>query len=234
MTGARTIITPFASLGLPTKTVVLTFDDGPNAQNQVTERLLDVLRRQQVTAAFCVIGKHVARHPELVRRMAADGHLIAGHSYAHPFFMLRACLDIEADLDRTDRAIGQALGQDDYHTQFFRPAGGVMTGAIEHAIHRRGLCLLPVTFLPLDIFFSPLTAPGFVRDIMRPIRRDGGALLVIHDFLSGYPSFPWLINRRWCNANRSWVPGAVDALITTLKAEGYTIGIDALTHWSDK
>src|SRR5262249_14453549 len=61
------------------KEVALTFDDGPHAGK--TEKLLDILRKEQVHATFFVVGKMVDRHPELVRLIAADGHEVANHTY---------------------------------------------------------------------------------------------------------------------------------------------------------
>src|SRR5207248_7954216 len=62
-------------------TVCLTFDDGPHPD--YTPRLLDILKEHGARATFFVIGANVERHPELVRRMIADGHAIGNHTYTH-------------------------------------------------------------------------------------------------------------------------------------------------------
>ncbi|MBV8900804.1 MAG: polysaccharide deacetylase family protein, partial [Verrucomicrobia bacterium] len=61
---------------LPAEVVLLTFDDGPNETGRTTGRLLDVLERESVTAAFCLIGRLVEQAPALVRRMRDSGHLL--------------------------------------------------------------------------------------------------------------------------------------------------------------
>src|SRR5204863_8624195 len=61
--------------------VCLTFDDGPHPHH--TPRLLDLLKDQRVTATFFVIGRWAARYPELVRRIAAEGHLVGNHTFSH-------------------------------------------------------------------------------------------------------------------------------------------------------
>lgn len=62
-------------------TVALTFDDGPHPA--YTSRLLDGLKERGVKATFFLIGKSAEKYPELVQRMAEEGHLIGNHTYSH-------------------------------------------------------------------------------------------------------------------------------------------------------
>ncbi|MFC5666075.1 bifunctional polysaccharide deacetylase/glycosyltransferase family 2 protein [Kitasatospora misakiensis] len=62
-------------------TVALTFDDGPDPT--WTPRILDVLRREGVRATFFVVGTQAAEHPDLVRRIVAEGHQIGVHTFTH-------------------------------------------------------------------------------------------------------------------------------------------------------
>lgn len=64
------------------RTISLTFDDGPDAR--VTPQLLDVLSREHVPATFFVLGNHAAAHPDIIRRMLREGHAVGGHSLTHP------------------------------------------------------------------------------------------------------------------------------------------------------
>ncbi len=61
--------------------VYLTFDDGPNPF--CTPQVLDVLAEHRVVVTFCVIGEHAAKHPELIRRITAEGHGLASHTMTH-------------------------------------------------------------------------------------------------------------------------------------------------------
>ncbi len=65
-----------------TKQLALTFDDGPN--EPYTAQLLDILAKHAVPATFFLIGKYVQNAPDLVRRIAAEGHEIGNHTFAHP------------------------------------------------------------------------------------------------------------------------------------------------------
>jgi peptidoglycan/xylan/chitin deacetylase (PgdA/CDA1 family) len=59
----------------------LTFDDGPGPH---TGLLLDSLAKKGVKATFFVLGEHVRQHPDLIRRMVAEGHEVENHSWDHP------------------------------------------------------------------------------------------------------------------------------------------------------
>ncbi len=72
---------PIGSLPTSERAVALTFDDGPNPI--ATPRILDALAARGVKATFFVLGRHVDRWPELVRRMSDEGHVLGNHGYFH-------------------------------------------------------------------------------------------------------------------------------------------------------
>lgn len=61
--------------------VALTFDDGPHPV--YTEQLLDALKERGVKATFFVTGEHAELHPDIIKRMHDEGHLIGNHTYSH-------------------------------------------------------------------------------------------------------------------------------------------------------
>jgi peptidoglycan/xylan/chitin deacetylase (PgdA/CDA1 family) len=63
------------------RTVALTFDDGPGPH---TPAILDALKREGVRATFFVTGAHVKAYPATARRIVAEGHILANHTYTHP------------------------------------------------------------------------------------------------------------------------------------------------------
>ena len=71
-----------AYLGDPSEKVLyLTFDAG--YENGCTEKILDVLKRQQVPAAFFLVGNYMEKNADLVRRMVAEGHTVGNHTMHH-------------------------------------------------------------------------------------------------------------------------------------------------------
>ncbi|MCF2647304.1 delta-lactam-biosynthetic de-N-acetylase [Niallia sp. Sow4_A1] len=66
------------------KVLYLTFDNG--YENGYTGKILDILKKEKVPATFFVTGHYLKSAPDLVKRMAAEGHIIGNHSYHHPDF----------------------------------------------------------------------------------------------------------------------------------------------------
>ncbi|MCX7318602.1 MAG: polysaccharide deacetylase family protein, partial [Hyphomicrobiales bacterium] len=88
------------TLPLQDREVVLTFDDGPNPPT--TSKILAALAHECVRATFFVIGQSAAAHPQLVKRMAAEGHTIAHHTFAHADLKK---IDPQKAIDQIDRGI---------------------------------------------------------------------------------------------------------------------------------
>jgi len=62
--------------------ICLTFDDGPDAL--YTPQILDILKKYNVPATFFLIGNKIIQYPEVVKRIIAEGHIIANHTWSHP------------------------------------------------------------------------------------------------------------------------------------------------------
>ena len=72
-----------AKAGDHSKTLNLTYDDGPNPAT--TLKLLELLNQEGIKATFFFIGNNIQRHPELVHQVFKNGHTIGNHSLSHPF-----------------------------------------------------------------------------------------------------------------------------------------------------
>lgn len=68
------------------KTMYLTFDDGPSAEN--TNAILDILKERDIQATFFVVGENVLKNPEVAKRIVAEGHIIGIHCYRHDYKVL--------------------------------------------------------------------------------------------------------------------------------------------------
>ncbi|MFD8373496.1 bifunctional polysaccharide deacetylase/glycosyltransferase family 2 protein [Streptomyces sp. NPDC059688] len=110
------------------RTVALTFDDGPDPV--WTPRILDVLRRNHVHATFFVVGTEVVDHPELVRRIVADGHQIGIHTFTHPNLSRLASWQRSLELQETQLAVAGAAG---VTTALLRPPYSSTNKALDDA-----------------------------------------------------------------------------------------------------
>lgn len=165
---------PFICSGNPTRReVALTFDDGPDPRS--TPALLEVLREQEVEAAFFVIGKKVAAEPNLANLILRGGHLLENHTYAHSYATnLYTTKQLTAELTRTQQTIEKATG---ITPHFFRPPVGLSNPNIFHAANALRLKVIGWTIRSLD---TRLTDPErIVRRIERQLRP--GAIILLHD-----------------------------------------------------
>ena len=63
------------------KKIWLTFDDGP--EKEVTEFILETLKKLNIKASFFLIGKNIQEFPELTKKIIKEGHIIGNHSFSH-------------------------------------------------------------------------------------------------------------------------------------------------------
>jgi peptidoglycan/xylan/chitin deacetylase (PgdA/CDA1 family) len=124
-------------LGASSRSMALTFDDGPHPV--WTPATLDLLRRLDVRATFFLIGREVERHPEIVRRIVAEGHAVGGHSYDHTVITGQSAAELVADLARCRDSIGRAAGAD---TRLFRPPKGEVSFGAIRTVCRAGFTLV--------------------------------------------------------------------------------------------
>jgi peptidoglycan/xylan/chitin deacetylase (PgdA/CDA1 family) len=90
--------------------VALTFDDGPHPK--FTPQILDILKAKGVQATFFMLGREAERHPDLVRRVVAEGHIIGNHTWAHPHLQGLAEDRFTAEIDRTTEVLESISGHD--------------------------------------------------------------------------------------------------------------------------
>jgi len=88
--------------------VALTFDDGPDPAR--TPAVLAALAELGVKATFFVVGAKVEAHPELVARIAREGHELGNHTHTHRYLPLARSRSVVDELRRTDAAIARITG----------------------------------------------------------------------------------------------------------------------------
>ncbi len=104
------------------KTIYLTFDAG--YENGCTAEILDALKKHNAPAAFFLVGSYIERNPELVKRMASEGHIVGNHT-AHHYDMSKLSDEsaFQKELELVEQAYKEAVGQE--LPRFYRPPQGL-------------------------------------------------------------------------------------------------------------
>ena len=103
------------------KVIYLTFDCG--YENGYTEQILDALQKHQAPAAFFVVGHMIESAPDIVRRMAAEGHIVGNHTFHHPD--MSAISNQEAfrqELETLEALYQETVGEE--MPRYYRPPQG--------------------------------------------------------------------------------------------------------------
>jgi peptidoglycan/xylan/chitin deacetylase (PgdA/CDA1 family) len=185
------------------KRISLTFDDGP--AGQFTEQVLDILREHHVPATFFVCGKNVEEHPNLLRRIVAEGHAVGNHSYSHPYFFFKSRRRIAEEIDRTQAIIETVVG---FRPNIFRPPYGARWFGLVPTLLERGMHLIQWSATGYD---WKKDAAGITQTALRELKP--GAIILLHDGRETRPA---------AQIDRSPTTAALPSLIAGARQEGYT------------
>ncbi|HRJ72414.1 MAG TPA: polysaccharide deacetylase family protein [Terrimicrobiaceae bacterium] len=153
--------------------IAITFDDGPHAQ--LTPKLLDMLKERNIKATFFVVGQCAAEYPDIMKRMAAEGHEVANHSWSHPALTKLGADGVRKQIENTNNAIMQTAG---VKPTLMRPPYGATSATLNKRFAEDyGLKVILWSVDPLD--WKNRSAP-VVRD--RIVKgAHPGAIILAHD-----------------------------------------------------
>lgn len=182
--------------------VVLTFDDGPMPHR--TTAVLDALKAECVQATFFVVGVMARQFPSILRRVAADGHTVASHSWSHGYLNRirseqRRRDEINGGLLAASAALGTAHPA---LSPFFRFPGLGRTRALEGYVAERNLISMSADIVGDD--WKPIGSEQVLHRVMRQLNAKGRGIILLHD-----------IQKRTVDM--------VPALLQALKAGGYKV-----------
>ena len=113
--------------------VAITYDDGPGAE---TNRLLDKLKAKNAHASFMVLAPSAEQHPELLKRMKAEGHTIGNHTKSHRQLNTLSPAQVSQEIDAGNAAIKKATGQS---TRWVRPPYGATNATVDQVTRDKGV-----------------------------------------------------------------------------------------------
>ena len=160
--------------------IVLTFDDGPDPE--FTPRILDILKREHVPAAFFIVGSMAEKNIQILRREFDEGYEIGNHTYLHPDISTVSVDRVKLELNATRKLIESVTGRS---TILFRPPFNA------DAEPRTLAEVIPVaesrkqSYINIGESIDPWDwQPGVTADsiLARTIRqKDAGSMLLLHD-----------------------------------------------------
>ncbi|ARF56294.1 polysaccharide deacetylase family protein [Streptomyces gilvosporeus] len=177
------------------KCVALTFDAGPSEN---TSRLLDILKKEKVHATFFMLGKnHIAERPAEVKRIDAEGHELANHTWSHKILTDIEPAEAKRELSRVQDAVKKITGKT---PKLMRPPQGRTNEDVSQVSKELGLAQVLWSVTAKD--YQTTDSKLITKRVLDQTERDG--IILLHDIYKGT------------------VP-AVPGIIKQLKQRGYTI-----------
>ena len=163
--------------GTVAKELALTFDDGP--EPGFTDKILRILKEQNVPATFFVEGRKAIKEPGLLKQMVAGGNEMGNHTYAHSRLTQNSDAQLLKELKLTAAAIKTATGRP---VRFFRPPFGHLTGHTRRLIERSGYDLV-MWSANGDDYYKKGKGIRRAESIARRINSQvqGGNIILLHD-----------------------------------------------------
>jgi peptidoglycan/xylan/chitin deacetylase (PgdA/CDA1 family) len=160
--------------------IALTFDDGPDPE--ATPRLLRLLEERDVRATFFLIGERAARHPALVRAIAAAGHEVGNHTWRHRNAWLLPPAAAAREITEGARILGDILERP---PRLYRPPWGIVNLASLATARRLGL--VTVLWSVQHEGLRPRSPAAQLRHVSDRLHE--GAIVDLHD-APGLPGAP--------------------------------------------
>lgn len=187
-------LVPIYKVARDDKLISITLDGTWGAN--YTEEILQILRENNVKITFFFAGYWLEKYPELVRKIAAEGHEIGNHSYTHPHFNQLSKEKIKEELESTSNLIEKLIGK---RPVFFRPPFGEYNNNVIRTANELGYQVIQWSIDSLDWM-----EPGVDKIVERVLKAESGDIILMHN-------------------NAPETPEALRRLIPIFKQRGYRI-----------
>ncbi|EOY49544.1 putative bi-functional transferase/deacetylase [Streptomyces lividans 1326] len=192
------------TVSVPDKTIVLTFDDGPDPT--WTPQVLDILEKYDVPGTFFLVGSMVSRHPGIVRDMVEQGNEVGVHTFTHVDLSYQSQARVTREIEQTQLALAGAAG---ITSTLFRAPYSSQTDAIDNYSWPvyESLGADGYTSVFIDTDSDDWKRPGVSKIVEWATPEDDeGASVLFHD----------------AGGERSQTIEALPKYIEKMKAKGYT------------
>lgn len=150
--------------------IAITFDDGPHPY--YTEQLLDGLKERGVHATFFVTGEHAKLHPDIIKRMHEEGHLIGNHTYSHIQLTNSNREQFKEELVQTSEVIQSITGEE---VIYVRPPYGTWDRKFEKELN-----MIPVLWTVDTLDWCSKNASSITNKIVTKVEEND--IILMHDY----------------------------------------------------
>lgn len=150
--------------------VALTFDDGPHPL--YTEPLLDGLKERGVRATFFVTGENAALHPDIIKRMHDEGHLIGNHTYTHIELTKTNREKFKRELVRTNEVLQEITGEE---VLYVRPPYGAWDKKLESELN-----MFPILWSVDPLDWCTADASCITQTVLKKVGEND--IILMHDY----------------------------------------------------
>ena len=154
------------------KRVALTFDDGPHPF--YTEQLLDGLKERGVVVTFFVTGEHAQLHPQIIKRMKQEGHVIGNHTYSHMQLRKDNREAFKEELQQTNQILKELTGED---VVYVRPPYGSWDKKLEKELN-----MIPVLWSVDPLDWCTENVQTVVLGVTEHVEEN--SIILLHDYFA--------------------------------------------------
>src|SRR5262249_30451013 len=147
-----------------------------------TTRVLDALKHECVHATFFLLGRNAAASPQLARRIVAEGHTVAHHTWSHRLLNRLPLAAAQEEIDRGMRAVDAAAyggAGSPPHTPFFRFPGFAASPSLLSWLEQRGIVVFGADLWASD--WNPMAPGQELRLVLGRIEALKGGIVLLHD-----------------------------------------------------
>ena len=165
----------------PKKIVYVTIDDGPTPST--TPLYLEALKANNIEATFFMIGSRMKTHPDLVKEIKDEGHIVGNHSYTHNYASVyRSVYTLEDEITKNQEVIYQLAGN---QPKIFRAPGGstklLKTLGLAGKIHQLGYSLFDWNVSAADTDPHGITREEVIDNIKTYSKNLNRVIVLMHD-----------------------------------------------------
>jgi len=170
--------------------VYLTFDDGPIPG--ITPWVLDELKKHQAKATFFCIGENVAKHPEIFKRISAEGHAVGNHTYNHLNGWKTETSEYIENVLKCEESLKSNSDPDVYPDSklLFRPPYGRIKSSQAKLLQNKGYKIVMWEIISYD-FDAGISEEECLQNVLGKIRP--GSVVVFHDSLKAEKNLRYVL-----------------------------------------